>query len=261
MTLKADIRSALELLRKLRKSAGLHGDVPNAMSKKSKKCKRYDSSSSEGYDDDVASTQGASKESSSSQPPSSEASEPVHLKGRKMTPKPTKRNKKGIYMCPVCTKSNIISDEAFNRHWLHHTHDSGLKCCKCKKILSSRRMFKQHLLTHQTDKKYKCPHCDGAYSTKDARTAHVSEFHPEGGQRRDLTCPHCNSSYSKHGDMVNHAKRCPLNPNALPPLVCLYEGCKKEYTLPGLLNRHMKNCIRRPKTTPSKTTPQKKRRH
>ena len=201
------------------------------------------------------------EESSSSQPPSSEASVPVHLKGRKMPPKPTKQNKKGFYVCPVCTKSNIVSDEAFNRHWLRHTHDSGLKCCKCKKILSSKRTFKQHLLTHQTEKKYKCPHCDGAYSMKDVRTAHMSEFHPEGGQRRDLTCPHCKSTYSKHRDMINHAKCCPLNPNTLPPLICLYEGCDKEYTLPGLLNRHMKNCIHRPKATPTKTTPHKKRRH
>ncbi len=88
--------------------------------------------------------------------------------------------RKGSTCAQFCTKSNIVSDEAFDRHWLHHTHDSGLKCCKCKKILSSKRTFKQHLLTHQTEKKYKCPHCDGAYSTKDACTAHVSEFHPEG---------------------------------------------------------------------------------
>ena len=126
-------------------------------------------------------------------------------------PPPTQ--KKGKYVCDVCSVSKTRKPALEGHLWIAHGLGKPIRCEPCNKDFSQKSALTKHIKTiHQKIYKHKCPDCwwgsdDCHEYVTHRKRAHKKVLRKKTGERREWECGQCKKQFDGPNLLRKHKAR------------------------------------------------------
>lgn len=117
-----------------------------------------------------------------------------------------------------------------------HATKPEFKCHECNKILLSKNGLRTHMLIHNGTKSFECMTCKQLFYTTTRLKNHMNHVHLKLDNKSEYECKSCGQMFASQYFLKAHSFEHTLSGETLE---C--DVCKKVYTTPVLLRKHMQH--------------------